>query len=199
MQSEPGAAFLRGAAPPALPDGRIVARAAFLAGVLALAVLVALLTAEAIAHRHRVTQLRSAGVAVEATVTGCVGNATGTGITVSFFTCTATFSTDGADGTTHTAVVHGSSRLLAPGTALAAVVDPRDPSTLSTPGAVSGDWTAFVPAAATFAVLVGLLLGGQLVRRRPIQPGRSQSYWRESTAPLSPAATVTSPAEAERT
>ena len=163
MPSEPDAAFVRGASAPALPDGRSVARVAYVAVVLVLTALVVVFAAEAIAHRHRVTQLRTAGVAVQATVTGCVGNATGTGITVSFFTCTATFSLDGA---THTAVVHGNSQLLAPGTQLAAVVDPRDPSTLSTPGAVSGDWAAFVPAAATLAVLVALLLAGQLVRRR---------------------------------
>ena len=163
MPSESDAAFIRGAAAPALPGAARIARAAFTALLVTLAVLVVVFTAEGVAHRNRVERLRSAGVPVRTVVTGCTGGAGGTGITVAYFTCTGTFRVDGVP---HTAVIHGNTALLAPGTELATVVDPRDPSSLSTPGAVSGEWSGFVPAAATLGVLLAISLAYRLGRRR---------------------------------
>ena len=162
MPSEADAAFIRGAAAPSLPGAPRIARAAVIALLVTLAVLVVVCTAEGVAHRTRIERLRSAGLPVRTVVTGCTGGAGGTGITVAYFTCTGTFRVDGVP---HAAVIHGDTALLAPGTELATVVDPRDPSTLSTPGAVSGEWNGFVPAAATLGVLLATSLAYRLARR----------------------------------
>ena len=170
MPSEADAAFIRGAAAPALPGAARIMRAVVIALLVTLAVLVVVFTVEGVAHRNRIERLRSAGVPVRTVVTGCTGSAGGTGITVAYFTCTGTFRVDGVP---HAAVIHGNTALLAPGTELATVVDPRDPSTLSTPGAVSGAWSGFVPAAATLGVLLAISLAYRLARRRRLTPAAS--------------------------
>ena len=173
MPSDPDAAFIRGAAAPAPPGAARIVRAAVIALLVTLAALVVVFTVEGVAHRNRIERLRSAGVPVRTVVTGCTGGAGGTGITVAYFTCTGTFR---VDGMAHSAVIHGDTALLAPGTELATVVDPRDPSTLSTPGAVSGEWSGFVPAAATLGLLLAVALAGRLVRwwrrRAPASAGQ---------------------------
>lgn len=126
-------------------------------GVATLVFLVIVLTVSAIDAHSRTSRLRRAGVPVEATVTRCVGQASGTGITTIGYTCRAAFTLADVE---HEAVLGGSSMLRAPGDVLAAVVDPRDPSVLVTAQSAAHSrpsWTAFIAPAALFAALLGVV------------------------------------------
>jgi uncharacterized membrane protein len=96
-------------------------------GLLA-AVAVALIVG-AVHENSRRHELQHHGVTVQVTVTSCVGTATGTGITVNGFTCRGSFV---LNGHTYVDVIRGSSQLLARGSVLTGVADPRSPSVLST-------------------------------------------------------------------
>jgi hypothetical protein len=146
-------AYVRGAAGVAVRPRRIAWIALGLGGAV-LSFLVIVLTVSAIDQQSRTSRLHRIGVPVEATVTSCVGRASGTGITTTGYTCRATFTLAGHH---HAAVLGGSSALHAPGDIVRAVADPRDPSVLVSTRSVArstSSWTAFVAPAALFAVLV---------------------------------------------
>jgi hypothetical protein len=152
---ESPAGYIRGGA--GLPtDSRHVLRIA--AGVLlaALAVLAIVLTVTAAHQNTRRHRLQQHGVGVQVTVTGCVGEATGSGITVDGFTCRGSFT---LNGHRYNEVIGDSAQLLTPGHVLQGVTDPASPSTLSTAAAVrasaaNSDWRAYIPP----AILYGLLI-----------------------------------------
>jgi hypothetical protein len=128
-------------------DSRHVLRVAVFALLAALAVLTVALTIDAFRQDSRNHRLRDHGVAVQVTVTSCVGTATGTGITVNGFTCRGSF---GLRGHRYDEVIGGSSQLHAAGDVVQGVADPDSPSTLSTAqavGAVSSDARPFIFAA----------------------------------------------------
>jgi hypothetical protein len=124
---------------------------------LTLAALVITLVVQAAGENARADGLHRHGVPVTATVTGCLGVASGTGITVAAFDCKATFV---QAGRTHTEVLRGSTALLQTGATISAVVAPGDPGSLSTVAAAAqaGDrspWARYTAAGITLVVLVG--------------------------------------------
>jgi len=150
--------YVRGAAGVSVGSRRIVWVVAGLCiGVLAL--LVVVLTVSAIDQQSRANRLRQVGVPVEVTVTGCMGRASGTGITTTGYTCRGRFVLSGAR---HEAVIGGSSALRAPGDTLRVVADPLDPTAVATVQSVArpgSSWTAFIAPA---SLLVALLAAGAI-------------------------------------
>lgn len=139
------------------------------AGVSVLAFLVVLLIVSAVGELSRASSLRHVGVPVLATVTGCVGRASGTGITTVGYTCRAAFT---LAGHRHEAVIGGSSALLAPGEIVRAVADPNDPSVLAAARSVAGStssWTVFIAPAALLLMLGGVVAVAAR-RLRPTTP-----------------------------
>lgn len=119
----------------------------------ALAALVVVLFVQARADNARADRLHDHGVPVVATVTGCIGVLSGTGVTEAFFQCRAAFSIGGAH---HTEIIRGSTVDRPTGSTVQAVVDPRDPSSLSTAAAAAGraHASSYIAAAISLGVLV---------------------------------------------
>jgi hypothetical protein len=145
---------------------RRVAWVGTVAGVAVLASMVVVLTVSAVSERSRASSLRHVGVTVEATVTSCVGRASGTGITTIGYTCRGAFT---LAGQRHEAVIGGSSALLTPGEIVHAVADPNDPSVLASARSLAGStssWTVFIAPASLLLVLAGVVVLAAR-RRRP--------------------------------
>lgn len=144
-------------------------------GITALIALTVVLTIQAVHENGRLSRLHRNGVAVTATVTGCVALASGTGITESGYRCTASFTLDGHP---YVAVLAGTDTLYSTGETVAAVVARNEPDNLSTAEAVNRDhasWTAFIPP--TITLLIGVLFALFIVgrRRRPRSPRSGSS------------------------
>jgi hypothetical protein len=156
-------AYVRGAPGLAVGPRRIAWVVAGL-GAAVLVFFVVVLTVSAIDEQSRTSRLRKVGVPVQATVTSCVGRASGTGITTIGYACRGVFT---LAGVRHEAVIGRSSVLRAPGDVVPAVADPRDPSVLVTARSVArppSSWTPFIAPASLFVVLVaGVAI---IVRRR---------------------------------
>ncbi len=95
----------------------------------ALVLLILVLTRSAVDQVSSARTLASHGVAVDTTVTSCLGLASGTGITTVGSTCRVTFS---LGGHRYAEVLHGSTASHEPGDVVAAVVVPGAPSTVTT-------------------------------------------------------------------
>jgi hypothetical protein len=133
-----------------------------------LAALTVVLVVGAIRQDVAARRLIAHGVPVTARVTGCVGLASGTGITVYGWTCRASF-----DVGTHQydEVLGHTSHRFATGTAVAARVVPGQPASLALAQSRS-DWRPFLPAAATGLLAGAVLLVSAAARRSP-RTGRS--------------------------
>ncbi|HEY1486753.1 MAG TPA: DUF3592 domain-containing protein, partial [Micromonosporaceae bacterium] len=118
--------YVRGAA--GAGDPRRVLRVAATVAVLCLVVLTIALAVDAVSGYRRAERLVHNGVPVDATVTQCLGIASGTGITVSGYRCTGSFTLAGRP---YDATIHGTSDRFDTGDVLVARVDPHDPSNLS--------------------------------------------------------------------
>jgi hypothetical protein len=142
----------------------------------ALAILVILVSLETVRQHSRYSRLQRSGVAVDVTVTGCLGLASGTGITVAGYTCKGTFL---LDGHRYTDVIGGTSQLYQPGQRIRAVADPARPAVLATPESVARthwSWTAFVTPVGLLVLLALLVaLAGWRFRRagRVVSPPTS--------------------------
>jgi hypothetical protein len=124
--AEATASYIRGGSGRAA-DRRATGRWLAFAGLLVLAVL-AVAMAVGFARQHgRDLRLAQARTPVQATVTGCVGLASGTGITVTGYRCTATFR---LSGRRYDDLIDGSHGLHEPGTVVEARTDPHDPTVL---------------------------------------------------------------------
>lgn len=148
------ASYLRGGA--AGSNSPAVIRVAVALCLAALAALTLVLLLEARSENRRADLLGRDGVQVSATVTGCLGVASGTGITEASFQCRASF-VEG--GRRYTELVRGSSTLLATGSTVAAVVIPGQPDSLSTVAAAGSrehrsDWSRYTAGVVSLAVLV---------------------------------------------
>jgi hypothetical protein len=168
--AEPGASYVRGAGTVDVDPRRLLAAGIWLLAAV-LAVLAVVTTVEGVRQVQRTDRLRTAGVPVRAVVTGCVGLASGTGITVVSYSCRASFD---LDGRTHNAVLGGSTALHRPGDAVAAVVLPADEDVLSIRAAVARPeprWHPFVAPAVLTVLTAGLLIAGTVRRRRVIPVG----------------------------
>jgi len=159
-----GRGYIRGGGGVEVASSRV---AAVLVGaaVVVLVALAVVLAVEAIAQNSRIDRLRSSGVAVDVTVSSCLGMASGTGITESAYQCRGTFT---IGGHSYNEVIDGSTDLHPVGATLRAVTVPGDPATLSTAAAVAAmrsSWTVFA-APAGLVVLALVILGLVLWRAR---------------------------------
>jgi hypothetical protein len=145
-------------------DGRRVGLIVAGFAIIGLAVLVTVLSVGAVRENSRAHRLQR-GAAVEATVTGCLGNASGTGITASGYTCRAAFTLDGRQ---YDDVLGGTTVLFPTGQTVRAVTVAGDPAILSTADAVAAghsSWRPFVTPGVLLLVLVATIaLTGWLTR-----------------------------------
>jgi hypothetical protein len=135
-----------------------------------LAVLTIALVVSGLHHNTRAQRLQHHGVAVPVTVTGCLGQATGTGITVNGFSCHGSFVLNGRH---HNEPIGGSAALFSRGQAVRGVVDPRDPSNLSTARAVQHTTAAARPFVLAAIPALALLMIAGLARWRSRHGSRS--------------------------
>jgi hypothetical protein len=132
-----------------------------LAGLLALAAILFVAGAQ---KNSQINTLRTHGVSVEATVSGCLGLLGGSGSNGAGYTCRASFTFDGRQ---YNEAIPDNS-LHRPGTTVRLVTVPDDPSLISTPGAVASDQASagvYLVPALLLGVLV-VLVGGLLIRRK---------------------------------
>jgi hypothetical protein len=161
-----GRGYIRGGGGIEVSRGRLVGA---LLGAMALALLVVagVLGADAAGQNSRADRLHASGVAVDATVSGCVALASGTGITAYGYRCRATFSLDGRQ---HEEMLGGTNDLLPTGQTLAALTLRDDPGVLYTASSVDAmrsTWTVYVtPALLALLAVVLAVLAGYGWRRR---------------------------------
>jgi hypothetical protein len=111
-------------------------------------------TAAALSSNARMSRLKAHGVPVEVTVTSCIALSSGTGETVTGYTCRGSFT---LDGRRYTDVIGGTTLPHRVGQTLRGVSDPQDPALLSTARAVAvarPAWQAFIVPAITLVVLI---------------------------------------------
>jgi hypothetical protein len=153
MQSDEAAAgYIRGGG--GIVDTRRLFRVVVGSAIVALAILVVLLTVQAVHRNSRIDGLQRRGVPVDVTVTSCLGILSGTGITVTSFQCTGSFD---LSGRTYNATIAGSNINHAAGDVVKAVADPKHPTSVSTAGSLvnaHSSWRAFIGPAICFLVLV---------------------------------------------
>jgi hypothetical protein len=124
------------------------------------------LTVIAAEQNSRISRLQSHGVAVNVTVTGCLGMASGTGITESGYQCRGTFTFDGHQ---HNDVISGSDVLLPVGQTLGAETVRGDPSILYAAGAAAtmrSSWKAYALPAILLVVLIAAVITWFVLRSR---------------------------------
>jgi hypothetical protein len=146
-------------------EGRRVAGYILGFGVLILAVLTVVFTGIAVHHNSRATSLRQQGVPVQVTVTGCVGLASGTGITGTGFTCRGSYLLAGRH---YNEQIGGTAKLFPVGQKIAGVAVRDEPAVLYTAASAQtmhSTWTVYVTPAALLAVLVGTLVCWRRVTR----------------------------------
>jgi hypothetical protein len=165
--TDDGTDYIRGAGGVTLDSRRVLVVVVGSCLVILAAVAVALGIA-AIDQNARNTRLQQHGVAVDVSVTGCIGVLSGTGVTVASFNCRGSFT---LGGHTYTDTIRGSSARLATGSIVKAVTDPGNPSVLSTTRSVATahpSWRALILP----AVLLMLAIGGALWLVAYVRRGR---------------------------
>jgi hypothetical protein len=147
--------YFRGAAG-ALSHRAVVRLASgFLA--LALAAVAVAMAVQAVADHRRSTALAHHGERIVATVAGCYGMASGTGITAAGFRCSGRFAIDGRN---YVETLRGTSALYEVGHTVTVLVDPHDPSSatvLDGRAAPAASWTELGFAAVPLAIAVAAL------------------------------------------
>jgi hypothetical protein len=168
-QTPPGESYIRGASVGTV-DQRRVGWAVAIICLVSLAGSAVWLTAYTASNRSAADRLRSHGVPVTVTVTGCTGITSGVGMGVEYFDCRGDY-TDGGSAR-RDVLIHGVRAARQPGTTLQAVAVPGDASSLtlaSTVGRGSPSWAG--PVALWVSTVV---LGAALVflrrRHRSVAP-----------------------------
>jgi len=165
MQSDEAAAgYIRGGG--GIVDPRRLFRVAVGSAIVALAVLVVVLTGEAVHKNSRIDSLRHRGVPVDVTVTSCFGILSGTGITVTTFQCSGSFE---LAGRSYNAVIGGSDANHAAGDVVKAIADPKHPTSVSTASSLvnaHSSWRRFVSPAVLFVLMILLIAGALWWSRR---------------------------------
>jgi hypothetical protein len=133
---------------------------------LVLGIVVALISAGN--DNSRSSRLKNQGIHVPVTVSYCLGQLSGSGSTLAGYTCHGTYV---VHGTTYHEVIGAKSTFSKPGTVIAGVADPTQPSTVVTATSAESSSTSVAPYVIV-AVLVLLLIGALawmvvLIRRRP--------------------------------
>jgi hypothetical protein len=134
--------------------------------LLSLVVIAVLLVVAGVRSHSRANRLQAHGVAVDVTVTSCLGEASGTGITDTGYKCSGTFV---LAGRSYTEVINGNAAVHQPGDVVKAITDPDNPADLSTVVAAHRSSTEFVLAAIPallFVVLLGFVARAARRRRR---------------------------------
>jgi hypothetical protein len=131
-------------------------------GMVVVGALAIALTVAAVHDNARINRLRHHGVAVTITVTGCSGQGTGMGATLTTFRCRGTFT---LNGHRYTDAIGGSHTRHSIGDKVKGVTDAADPADLSTVEAAEAKRTSATPFIAPGALLV-LLLTALVVWRR---------------------------------
>ena len=155
-------------------------RIAFVLGALGLAVLIsvtAVVAASAASANSQIDRLRSQGVPVEMTVTGCLDISSGIGMGIEYWQCRGTYS---LGGRSYEEVIGGQRQLLDAGQRIAVVALPGHPALVSVPQALRRrhSYTLVeVLAAVTVAwTLAGVALVARDRHRRrpggPVTPGQ---------------------------
>ena len=152
--TDEGTDYIRGAGGVTLDSRRVlvVVVGSCLAILAAIAVALGIAAVE---QNARNTHLQQHGVAVDVSVTSCIGVLSGTGVTVASFNCRGTFT---LGGHTYTDTIRGSTAPLATGAIVKAITDPHDPSVLSTTQSVAAahpSWRALILPAVLLLVAVG--------------------------------------------
>ena len=174
--------MLRGAS--VAVDVRRAGRALALAGLAALAVLVAALFWAGARHNSRIERLRADGVPVTATVAQCRGLMGGSGSNAAGYECAGTFSLGGRrfDATLPDGALH------ARGSRVGLIAVPGDPTLLATPAAVRSERASgrvYVLPVVLLVVLAALSAACVAAARSAGYSGRSRPAWR-SAAPTAP-------------
>jgi hypothetical protein len=126
--------------------------------VLLLVGIVVDLTISAANYNSRQTKLRQQGVPVELTVTGCLGNGSGSGQTVQGYICRGTYT---VGGHRYNEVIGGTTVVHPVGQRLQGVAVPSHPSLVSTADGVAAkrsSWTPYITPAILGVVAVALAL-----------------------------------------
>ena len=151
-------------------DHRRAGRAVLVACLVGLVVAAGVLYAAGAHQNAQVSSLRDHGVAVDVTVTGCLGQLGGSGSNAAGYTCRGTYT---LGGHRHGVAIPGSS-LLSPGQKVREITVAADPGLVSSPDTVAtrtASWTVFVlPTVLLVITLVGA--GRWLLRGRRTPPGR---------------------------
>lgn len=165
-----GSGFIRAGGGVVLNGRRI----AVVLGALGLAVLIAVtafVASSAVSANSQIDRLRSQGVPVQMTVTGCLGISSGIGMGIEYWQCRGTYS---LGGRTYEEIIGGQRQLLDAGQRIAVVAVPGHPALVSIPQALRRRHSytlAEVLAAVTVAwMLAGVALVARDRRRR--RPGR---------------------------
>jgi Protein of unknown function (DUF3592) len=164
--------YIRGGA--AGIDGHKVLRATVVLCLVGLAVTVVLLCIAAGHSNDRANRLTRNGQAVDATVTSCLGIASGTGDTEYYFECQASFT---VEGHRYVEGLRDSRLYYPPGTVLRAEADLAHPDDLTLGASGSGNsasWRAFIPAIVVGAVLVLAVVAVLWWIRRGRRPRRTR-------------------------
>jgi hypothetical protein len=154
-QGDGGGGYIRGGG--GIIDTRRAVRVLVGSCLVVLATLVVVLLIEAVNKNSRLDRLHSRGVPVNVTVTGCLGLASGTGITVTSYDCSGTFV---LGGRSYTDVIVGTNVAHPIGETLKGVTDPKNPATLSTADSLAvshSSWRAYTAPGVTLLVLVALI------------------------------------------
>ncbi len=121
----------------------------------------------------QITRLRQHGVAVEVTVSGCLGLMGGSGSNLAGYECKGTFT---LAGRRYSDPIPGTV-LYPPGARLRAVAVPEDPELLSTPRALATEhtsWRVFI-LPTVLLVILALLVGAMVMKRGSIGRASAQT------------------------
>lgn len=143
-------------------DNRRAGRVVVVLCVLSLVAAIAVLTAAGIDKNAQISQLRAQGVAVEMTVTRCLGLLGGSGSNEAGYACRGTYSVGGLH---YNEAIPGNV-FRAPGSKVRAVTVLSDPELVSTASEVAGEhpsWRVFLFPTILFALLA--LTVGVLAKR----------------------------------
>jgi hypothetical protein len=161
-------------------DVRRVGRVLVVAGLVALAAVVALLFSAGVDKNAQITSLREHGVPVNITVTGCLGMAAGSGSNLAGYSCKGTFT---VGGHRYTDDIPGDS-LHRPGATIPGVTVPSDPGILSTAAILATEhpsWRVFILPTILLVLLV--LLGAGVLRRWRPRAAAQQPGFSPETGP----------------
>lgn len=146
-------------------DSRLIGRVVVGLALGTIAAVAIVLLVAGFQKNAQINSLRTHGVPVEATVTGCVGLIGGSGSNPAGYNCTASYTVGGH----HYSEGLPGDALVPPGSTVHGVTVPGDPALFSTPQAVAAErasWRVLYAPAILLAVL--LLLVGVLVIRRHV-------------------------------